>query len=62
MRWILTHERYGRRFSDLLTRRVDPRQLFVPSVLLPAAAGGAWNRLRARLSSGTDPTDPLEVG
>jgi flavin-dependent dehydrogenase len=59
MRWILTHERYGRRFADVLTRRVDPAALFVPSVLLPAMAGGAWGRLRARLGGQPDPTDAL---
>lgn len=61
MRWILTHERYGRRFADVLTRRVDPAQLFVPSVLLPALAGGAWGRVRARLGGQPDPSDALVV-
>lgn len=59
MRWMLTHERYGRRFADVVTRRIAPSQLLVPSVLLPAMVGGARAHLWARLRGRPDPTDAL---
>ncbi|MCA9681327.1 MAG: NAD(P)/FAD-dependent oxidoreductase [Myxococcales bacterium] len=61
MRWILTHEQYGRRFAAQLTRRIDPSQFFVPSLLLRCAGSGAVARLGARLRGGVDPTDPLPL-
>lgn len=61
MRWVLTHEGYGRRFASVLTRRIDPREFFVAPMLIGSALGGGWNRLRARLLASPDPSDPLTL-
>ena len=63
LRYVLTNPEYSRRFAQVVTRRVDPRRLLPPSVMVGLAAGGVVQRIRQRvLSRGLfDPTDPLPV-
>ena len=61
LRWVLTHPEYGRRFTALVTRQIDPREFMPPPVMLGIAAKGAIGRLRAKLRGGEDPTAPLRA-
>ncbi len=57
MRWMLTHPDYARRFTALVTRRLEPAKFLTPGFVLSIAARGAAQRLRRKLA-GSDPTDP----
>lgn len=59
LRWVLTHPDYGRRFTDLVTRQIDPRDFLTPPEMLRIAASGAMGRVRAKLRGGVDPTAPI---
>jgi flavin-dependent dehydrogenase len=61
MRWLTTHPDYGRRFTALVTRQLDPAAFMPPPVLLRIAAKGAILRLRRKLA-GHDPSDPRPLG
>ena len=61
LRWVLTHPEYGRRFTALVTRQIDPKEFLPPPVMLGIAAKGAALRLRAKLRPGPDPTAPLQL-
>lgn len=58
LRWLTTHPDYGRRFTALVTRQLDPAEFMPPPLMLAIAARGAVLRLRRKLA-GADPTDPL---
>jgi len=60
MRWMLTHRDYGRRYSALVTRQIDPARFLEPSAMLKMIAKGAGQRLGRRLR-GVDPSDPLPL-
>ncbi|MBK8262526.1 MAG: FAD-dependent monooxygenase [Nannocystis sp.] len=60
MRWMLTHPDYGRRYSALVTRQIEPARFLAPPVMLTMIAKGAAQRLGRRLR-GVDPSDPLPL-
>ncbi|KIG12807.1 hydroxylase [Enhygromyxa salina] len=62
LRWVLTHERYARRFMSLVTRRREPAGFLTPPLLLGLAASGAAGRVASVFRAGGDPTDPLPGG
>jgi 2-polyprenyl-6-methoxyphenol hydroxylase-like FAD-dependent oxidoreductase len=61
LRWVLTHPAYGRRFTGVITRQLDPAQLLPPPIMLSLAARGALARLATKLGGRPDPTAPLEL-